>query len=63
MPLMDLVDSKLVPPGGLSLIKEIDHHVFPKEGGLSKRGINQKHTTSHISRNDLAWEGVYFQEF
>ena len=48
MPLMDLVDSKLVPPDGLSFIKGIDHHVFHKKGGLSKRGYSPKHTTSHI---------------
>ena len=37
---------------------------FTKERRFIKSGINpKKNTTSHISWNDLAWEGVSFEEF
>ena len=44
-----------------SFIKGIDHHVFPKEGGLSKRGVLTKtHNITYITKWP-AWEGVYFR--
>ena len=64
MPLMDLATPNWRHSGGFGFFKGIDHHVSPKgRRFIKKRGIRQKHTTSHISRNDLPGRVSIFGNF
>ena len=64
MPLMDLVDSKLVSPDGFGVLsRELIIMFSYKKGGLLKKGVFIKtHNITYIMKWP-AWEGVYFREF